>query len=99
RAALASVRRGRPGESGRGERLVVLGETADQLFGHLFGLSDVAESTPVEARDPAATCLDGVEEARLHYQQAAGLLDRLAQYAGVAATILAGLNTGAPIPS
>jgi uncharacterized membrane protein YccC len=146
RAALASIRRGRPGESGRGERLVVLGETADQLFGHLFGLSDVAESTPVEARDPAAqaalseavtalagtaraiadgieaedealpisviwqgdalrarvptaTCLDGVEEARLHYQQAAGLLDRLAQYAGVAATILAGLNTGAPIPS
>ena len=28
----------------------------------------------------------GVEEARLHYQQAAELLDRLAQYAGVAAT-------------
>ncbi len=143
RAALATVRRGRPGESGRGERLVVLGETADQLFGQLFGLSDVAESTPVEARDPAAqaalaeavtafagtvraiadaieaeekalpvsvtwqgdalrarlsatTSPDGVEEARLHYQQAAGLLDRLAQYAGVAATIVAGLNSGAP---
>jgi uncharacterized membrane protein YccC len=146
RAALATVRQGRPGESGRGERLVVLGETADQLFGQLFGLSDVAESTPVEARDPtaqtalaeavtalagtaraiaagieaedtalavsvswqgdvlrarlpAATSPNGVEEARLHYQQAAGVLDRLAQYAGVAATIVAGLNSGAPIPS
>jgi uncharacterized membrane protein YccC len=140
RAALATVRRGRPGESGRGERLVVLGETADQLFGQLLGLGDVAESTPVEARDPAVQAAlaeavtafagttraiaDGIEaedkaqpvsvtwqgdvlrarlsapeEARLHYQQAAGLLDRLAQYAGVAATILAGLNSGAPIPS
>jgi uncharacterized membrane protein YccC len=143
RAALATVRRGRPGESGRGERLVVLGETADQLLGHLLGLSDVAESTPVDARDPAAqtalaeatdafadtaraiadgieaedkalpisvtwqgdalrarlSALDAAEEARLHYQQAAGLLDRLAQYAGVAATIVAGLNSGAPIPS
>jgi uncharacterized membrane protein YccC len=147
RAALATVRRGRPGESGRGERLVVLGESADQLFGQLLGLSDVAESTPVEARDPAAqaalaeavaafagtaraiadgieaedkalpvsvtwqgdalrarlsattSAADGAEEARLHYQQAAGLLDRLAQYAGVAATIVAGLNSGAPIPS
>jgi uncharacterized membrane protein YccC len=158
RAALATVRRGRPGESGRGERLVVLGETADQLFGLILGLSDVAESTPAEARDPAAqtalaeavtafagtvraiadgieaedkalavavswqgealrtrlsapagqaplsrpagtTSPEGAEEARLHYQQAAGLLDRLAQYAGVAATIVAGLNSGAPIPS
>lgn len=146
RAALATVRRGRPGESGRGERLVVLGETADQLFGQLLGLSEVAESTPVEARDPAAqtalaeavtafvataraiadgieaedkalavsvtwqgdalrarlpatTSPDGMDEAGLHYQQAAGLLDRLAQYAGVAATIVAGLNSGAPIPS
>ncbi|MEP6689154.1 MAG: FUSC family protein [Gemmatimonadales bacterium] len=148
-AALATVRRGRPGESGRGERLVVLGEVADQVFGQLFGLSDIAESTPVEARDTvtqaaladavagfAATMralADGVEaedgfipvavtwsgndlrvrvssnsspdqaasvpegdEARLHYEQAAMLLDRMAQYAGVAAATAAGLNSGAP---
>jgi uncharacterized membrane protein YccC len=168
RAALATVRRGRPGESGRGERLVVLGETADQLFGQLLGLSDVAESTPVDARDASAQAVladavttfaqsmraiaDGIEaedeampmsvtwqgdalrvrlsarsdvapsaitpstapsatspssgtpfahatdDVRLHYQQAAGLLDRLAQYAGVAAAVVAGLNTGTPIP-
>ncbi len=144
RAALATVRRGRPGESGRGERLVVLGETADQLFGQLIGLSDVAESTPVDTRDAGAQAAladavtafaqsmraiaDGIEaedeavpvsvtwqgdalrarlsapsaesadDARLHYQQAAALLDRLAQYAGVAAATVAGLNTGTPIP-
>jgi uncharacterized membrane protein YccC len=149
RAALATVRRGRPGESGRGERLVVLGETADQLFGQMLGLSDVAESTPVEARDAGAQAAladavtafarsmraiadgieaedeavpvavtwqgealrarltaasgvappaDRVDDARLHYQQAAALLDRLAQYAGVGAAVVAGLNTGTPIP-
>ena len=57
RAALATVRRGRPGESGRGERLLVLGETADQLFGHLFGLSELVEGTspsPEHARGRAA---------------------------------------------
>jgi uncharacterized membrane protein YccC len=145
RAAFATVRRGRPGESGRGERLVVLGESADQLFGQLLGLSDVAESTPVDARDAGAQAAladavtafaqsmraiadgieaedvvlpvsvtwqgdalrarlsappsaDGTDDVRLHYQQAAALLDRLAQYAGVAAGVVAGLNTGAPIP-
>lgn len=149
-AALATVRRGRPGQSGRGERLVVLGETADQLFGQVFGLSDVAEAMPVESRDivAQAALADGVAEfattmraladaveaedqsipvavrwsgealrarlatrtaaertvdrpeddAGLHYQQAAALLDRMAQYAGVAAATVAGLNTGAPIP-
>ena len=149
-AALATVRRGRPGESGRGERLVVLGETADQLFGQVFGLSDIAEAMPVETRDVAAQAAladgvaafsvtmrglaDGVEaedesipvavpwsghllrsrllpglpskpaaaqvneEARLHYEHAAALLDRMAQYAGVAAATVAGLNTGARIP-
>jgi uncharacterized membrane protein YccC len=54
RAALATVRRGRPGESGRGERLLVLGETADQIFGALFGLSDVVDSVPPVAQDCGA---------------------------------------------
>jgi hypothetical protein len=54
RAALATVRRGRPGETGRGERLLVLGEIADQLFGQLFGLSDVAATIPPGLGRPAA---------------------------------------------
>ncbi len=143
RAALATVRRGRPGESGRGERLLVLGELADQLFGQIFGLSDVAETIPVEARNVGAEAAladavskfavamraiaDGVEaedeaiavsvtwrgdalrsrvpaaappeeDAALHYEHAAGLLDRMAQYAGVAAATVVGLNSGAPLP-
>jgi uncharacterized membrane protein YccC len=150
-AALATVRRGRPGESGRGERLVVLGESADQLFGLVFGLSDVAEAIPADARDPAGqaaiagavaefalamrTIADGIEaedrsipvditwnsdalrarltmigtrppgtapaapdDAGLQYQQAAEVLDRMAQYAGVAGAVVAGLNSGAAVP-
>jgi len=54
RAALATVRRGRPGESGRGERLLVLGETADQIFGWLFGLSDEVEAVRREGQADGA---------------------------------------------
>ncbi len=54
RAALATVRRGRPGESGRGERLLVLREISDQLFGHLVALIDTIETIPAEARDEPA---------------------------------------------
>jgi uncharacterized membrane protein YccC len=145
RAALATVRRGRPGESGRGERLLVLGEIADQLFGHLFGLSDVAETIPNDLRRADAhAALDGTlselaataravaggieEEGRaipvavgwrgetlraalpvadrregaeddgvLHYRQAAVLLDRLAEYAGLGAAVAAGLNQGGTV--
>lgn len=143
-AALATVRRGRAGESGRGERLLVLGETADQVYGNLFGLSDVVESLPravsggaaqralaevardvaetlravaaaieEEDRSPAVTVswsgdtvrrsLEG-EGGELdpdtlgHYRQAAQIVDRAAQYAGVAAAVTAGLNAGSRPP-
>lgn len=43
RAAIATVRRGRQGESGRGERLLVLLQGADQLFGTLTALSEALE--------------------------------------------------------
>jgi uncharacterized membrane protein YccC len=48
RAALASTRRGRQGESGRGERLLVLFQAADQLFATLVALADALET----AADP-----------------------------------------------
>jgi hypothetical protein len=51
RTTLATIRRGRPGESGRGERLIVLRETADQMFGNLIALVETIEAIPPAARD------------------------------------------------
>jgi uncharacterized membrane protein YccC len=144
RAALATVRRGRPGESGRGERLLVLGETADQIYGNLFGLSDELDSLPPEpkggatrqaladvARDVGETLRsiaaaiededhslplrvswngdlvrrsleapgdDRYADTLAHYRHAAQILDRVAQYAGMAAALAGGLNAGSPLP-
>jgi uncharacterized membrane protein YccC len=52
RAVLAAIRRGRAGESGRGERLLVLSQTADQMFGNLIALVETVEAIPPAARDP-----------------------------------------------
>ena len=144
RAALATVRRGRPAESGRGERLLVLGETADQIYGNLFGLSDELDSLPEEpagsltrralaevARDVGETLRsiaaaiededhslalrvawngdvvrrsleapgdDRYADTVAHYRHAAQILDRVAQYAGMAAALATGLNAGSPLP-
>jgi uncharacterized membrane protein YccC len=59
-ATLAAVRRGRPAESGRGERLLVLTEAADQMFGQLFGLSDVLESVPAHPTSETSTTRTGI---------------------------------------
>jgi uncharacterized membrane protein YccC len=53
RAVLATIRRGRAGESGRGERLVVLSQTADQMFGNLIALAETIEAVPPDARSRA----------------------------------------------
>jgi uncharacterized membrane protein YccC len=146
RADLATLRRGRSGETGRGERLLVLDEMADQLFGHLIGLKDVVETIPPGARPAGAHALlvealasfaataraigDGIEaQANLspvligwrgdalraelagadpssgphlevvgQYQEAAALLDRLAQYAGVSVATAAAVHGGGAIP-
>lgn len=147
RATLATIRRGRPGESGRGERLVVLLETADRMFGNLLALVETIEAIPPQARDPqrrriiAAELRDtsrvlrelagrveeerqtgvttvhvsGVRlreslttrehdapstpptsnesaEAAAHYTHAAALLDRIGQFASVAAANLVALD-------
>jgi uncharacterized membrane protein YccC len=148
RATLATIRRGRPGESGRGERLLVLRETADRMFGNLIALVDTIEAIPSAARDTERRAIivaalrdvirvlrelaDRVEEERqtgatvvqvsgaallasltsqsagggdtkvapAHdadamtalYRHAAALLDRIAQFASVAAANVAALD-------
>jgi len=54
RGTLAATRRGRPGESDRGERLLVLREAVDQLFGHMLALGEGIDAIPGERRDQAA---------------------------------------------
>ena len=51
RGTLATIRRGRPGESGRGERLIVLSETADRMFGNIMALVETILAIPPSARD------------------------------------------------
>jgi uncharacterized membrane protein YccC len=140
RGALTQGRRGRPGTSGREERLVVLGEVVDQLFGHVVAVADTVDAIgraarlpdaqrevadalhgligsvrtialAVEAeRDPPSVAVDWSgsrvrallslsrlvdDDATLeHYRHAAAILDRAAQYAGVAAQTVAALNEG-----
>ncbi|HEY0190285.1 MAG TPA: FUSC family membrane protein, partial [Kofleriaceae bacterium] len=49
RGVLAATRRGRRGEIGRGERLLVTVEMADQLFGVMIGIEDVIDLLSPEA--------------------------------------------------
>ena len=58
RGVLAATRRGRLGESGRGARLLVCLQLADQLFAALVALEEVLDSSP--AREAAARALDGI---------------------------------------
>jgi uncharacterized membrane protein YccC len=46
RAVLVQLRRGRPGSAERGERLLILGELADQLFGHVVAASEMLSAIP-----------------------------------------------------
>ncbi|HET9013895.1 MAG TPA: FUSC family protein, partial [Gemmatimonadaceae bacterium] len=149
RLVLAQSRRGRPGTSEREQRLVVLGEAVDQLFGHAVAVAETVDSihavarvadadaaivatleavtesahrlaTAVESeRQPAPISIDwsgdalraalarhgrdADADAAVHYQQAAAILDRAAQYAGVAAVTVAALTEGhapaVPVPN
>jgi uncharacterized membrane protein YccC len=141
RVTLMQSRRGRPGMSGREERLIVLGEIVDQLFGHVVAIAETLDSIHAVARistadDAIGASLDDVTRtahaiaaaveaerdaepgavrwngdavraalagapatdpaAVLHYEQAAAVLDRAAQYAGVGAVTVAALNEGHP---
>jgi uncharacterized membrane protein YccC len=49
RAVLAATRRGRRGEIGRGERLLVIVESVDQIFGVLIAVEEVLDNLGAEA--------------------------------------------------
>lgn len=57
RAVLAATRRGRRGEIGRGERLLVIVEGADQIFGVLIGIEEVIDNLGAAARAALASDL------------------------------------------
>jgi uncharacterized membrane protein YccC len=50
RSVLVQLRRGRPGKVDRGERLLVLSESADQLFGHVVALGEALAIVRPELR-------------------------------------------------
>ncbi|MDB4914289.1 MAG: hypothetical protein JWM95_1933 [Gemmatimonadetes bacterium] len=50
RNVLVQLRRGRPGTVDRGERLLVLSESADQLFGHVVAFGEALATLREEAR-------------------------------------------------
>src|SRR6185295_17287955 len=54
RAVLAATRRGRRGEIGRGERLLVIVEAMDPLFGVLIGIEEVIDHLSDAARAAVA---------------------------------------------
>jgi uncharacterized membrane protein YccC len=140
RLTLAQSRRGRPGTSGREERLIVLGELVDQVFAHVVAVAETMDSIHGAARSGAAdaevvAALDALTRsahalgaaveaedepapiavswsggalrallespgtasdatALVHYRQAAAILDRAAEFTGVAAQTAAALNEG-----
>ncbi|HEY2065964.1 MAG TPA: FUSC family protein [Gemmatimonadaceae bacterium] len=54
RRVLAQTRRGRPGTAGREQRLIVLGEVVDQLFGHVVAIGETLDSIAPGERIAAA---------------------------------------------
>lgn len=61
RATLAITRRPRPGETRRGERLLVLHEIADQLFAHVNALLDESDAL-LHAQTPAPGIARAVDD-------------------------------------
>ena len=135
-AVLVQLRRGRPGAVDRGERLLVLAESADQIFAHIVALGEtlrvgarneplhektielthdvaatlraIAASVLLE-RDPARIPVEWSGEplralrrtlppdaADAHYELAAVILDRAAQFVSSATVTLEALNGGTP---
>jgi len=138
RTTLATVRRGRAGETRRGERLLMLHEIADQLYAHLIALGEIVEgsrgaSIPMDVRAEIASAgiraaamlraiANGIESERdlsqspadwtgevlhatgaadaadVNRRQIAEILDRIAEYADLAAAFTSKLTSGDPVP-
>lgn len=137
RNVLVQLRRGRPGKVDRGERLLVLSESADQLFGHVVAFGEALVTMPNDAHieeldEQCVRALGAIantaraisvavemEGATLalaviwsgdtlraaiaehraspvdpHYEHAALILDRAAQFASAATVTLEALNGG-----
>ena len=62
RDVLVQLRRGRPGKVDRGERLLVLSESADQLFGHVVAMGEALATVSADMRQPALdeVCVDAL---------------------------------------
>ncbi len=136
---LVQLRRGRPGAVDRGERLLVLTESADQLFGHTVALGEMLAALRstgrddvvhdaciavlleiaataraiatgmVEEKDRASIPVDwsgesvrsairaqGGRDVDPHYEHAAAIIDRAAQFASAASVTLELVNGGQP---
>lgn len=133
-AILVQLRRGRPGKVDRGERLLILTESADQIFAHVVALGEtlrgaarndvlhetsvglmqqlvataraIASSVVIEndlvridvewSGEPLRALMREMPEESVdpHYEQAAVILDRAAQFAGSAVVTLEVLNGG-----
>ena len=134
-AVLVQLRRGRPGKVDRGERLLILAESADQIFAHVVALGEtlrgavrndrlheksieLVEALAATARaiatgvlverhaSPVVDVTWSGEPLRAlirempagsvdpHYEQAAVILDRAAQFASSATVTLDALNSG-----
>lgn len=75
RAVLAATRRGRRGEIGRGERLLVTVEMVDQIFGVLIGFEEVIDNLSLPARMAiAATLRAGLDAATARLDELAARL-------------------------
>ncbi|MEO5816868.1 MAG: FUSC family protein [Gemmatimonadaceae bacterium] len=133
-AVLVQLRRGRPGKVDRGERLLILAESADQIFAHVVALGEtlrgavrndvlheeslglmrglvvtaqaIASSVVLENAPARVDVAWSGESLRAimrtmpsasvdpHYEQAAVIFDRAAQFASAASVTLEVLNGG-----
>src|SRR5260221_854107 len=88
REVLVQLGRGRPGSMDRGERLLVLGDSADQLFGHIVALGEILSGMPDDTVRPALhqTCVDILHAAAITAREIATAVEAESDATPVAVT-------------